>query len=969
MMRFQMFNFLFVLGCLWLSVITLYAQDPYAIRLTTKENLPSNSVFQIFQDSKGFVWIASNEGISRYDGFEFVNYTSEKQSSKAGSYLTEDSKGRIWYGNFDGNLFYVENDRLEYFSKSKTLGYFPFCISEKHLFIIAVDGIEIYDINSLALVKKVNKKFKEIEHAICINNELVFTSDHILYKLNSNLELSSNTYFLGKSIKSKQLLAVNGKIYVYSKFNDSKQIYSFENNLTYSTAFEINEPEFIQGSNFINDQIWLFTSKGIYTYEIKNNTVVKNEKLFVDKNVSNGMIDRQGNYWISTLHEGVYLVTSLENKVYSFQNHKPNKIISTPQGLLMSTQTGSLVKFDATLKNSEVIYQEAENNSINYIHYDALNKEIIYTSKELNFYSSKDKKKTSFAGVALKGIVRIDHKYFGVAVSGFYGLIIDPENRSEKSSVWDEVFARNKIKDLPSVSALKIDLRAKSIDYNAKQKSMVIATNEGLFMHSLIKNIELRLRGTTFYGEKALWYENTIYSLDTKGNLYKITTNSQFELLNPKLDIPNYGIKRIKKIGNELLIITSQSIYIYNLSSKSVQLLDFQLNYASYLDIEKQKDKIYILTTEGLIQVACHKNLGSVDEAQFILNHIKVNHKRTAEQNNLVLAYNQNNVSVNFSVIDFGKTKSADLYYRLNNGEWMKIDDVSHTLLFSSLSAGKYLLEFKIGNRKVDRFVDFEISRPFWFRWWFVSVGVLLFLLSAYLYYKWRMNKLSVQIELLKEKVNLEQSLSKSILTAVKSQMNPHFFYNALNTIQAYIFTNDNKKANTYLAKFSKLTRTVLEMSERDTITLSEEFTALNLYLELEKMRFSKNFEYTFHKEEIGNPDIIEIPPMLIQPYVENAIKHGLLHREGIRTLDIAFKKSQDNLLLVIIDDNGIGRVKADELNQSKKDKSRSFSTEANKKRLEILNSSTNKSIEIIDKYNKKGEAIGTKVILNIQIN
>lgn len=971
MMRLRVSNLFFVYCWLWCSFFALQAQEPHSIHISTKEGLPSSSVFQLFQDSKGFVWIASNEGITRYDGFEFVNYSSEQQSSKAGSFILEDVKGRIWYENFDGHLYYIEQGKLKFFSSAKSVGYVPFCVSEKYLFIVNNEGVNIFDIHTLKRVRHLKLTLKEVEHVQFGNGALYFISDNKLYRLNEQFELITNTFFKGKSIKSKQLFIYKDRVFVFSKYNESKQLFSFDASLNYKAEFPLQEPDLIQGCSVFSNQCWIYTSTGILIYSLDKNIVEFKDKLFEHKNVSNAMLDLQGNYWISTLNDGVFLASTLDNTTLPIQPLAPSKLLSTPQGIVFSSQKGILYNVSDDLKILTELKKETESSPINFLYYDAFQQNIIYTSKGFNFYSLKANKRIDFnsSNLALKSIVRIDHKYFGIAVSGFFGLFLDPQIQSKESSEWDHVYANNKLENQSSIAAFKINLRAKSIDYHPAKKSLVVATNEGLFLQQLDATQEIKMQGATFFGEQVFWHHNEIYALDTKGNLFEINEQRHFKHLNKVFGIPANTIKRIKKIDKELYIITQQALYCYSFETQKVQELAINLNFTSFLDIAKRNNSLYILTSDELIKIGSSKQQFRAFKPRFIINHIKVNQKKIANKQLLSLQHFENDISVNFSIIDFGNAKPNEIYYRLNNEEWMPINNGSHTLLFSSLSAGKYVLEFKIGEQKVGQSIKFEIFRPFWLRWWFVLLGSLLLLFSGFLYYKKRLNRMSVQIELLKEKVNLEQSLSKSILTAVKSQMNPHFFYNALNTIQAYIFTNDNKKANTYLAKFSKLTRNILEMSERDTITLREEFSALNLYLELEKMRFSKNFEYTIHQNEIENPDIIELPPMLIQPYVENAIKHGLLHREGMRILELHFKILPDNFLEVTINDNGIGRVRSNELNQMKKDKSRSFSTEANKKRIEILNVNSNKSIEIIDNYSDSGEAIGTTVILNIQLN
>ncbi|MBQ0116762.1 MAG: histidine kinase, partial [Flavobacterium sp.] len=226
------------------------------------------------------------------------------------------------------------------------------------------------------------------------------------------------------------------------------------------------------------------------------------------------------------------------------------------------------------------------------------------------------------------------------------------------------------------------------------------------------------------------------------------------------------------------------------------------------------------------------------------------------------------------------------------------------------------------------------------------------------------------EISLLNDKVALEKDLSKSVLTSIKSQMNPHFFYNALNTIQAFIFTHDNQKANNYLAKFSKLTRMILEMSEKETVSMQEELVTLKLYLDLEKMRFDRDFNYEITVDPAVEVDLISFPPMLIQPYVENSIKHGLLHRDGEKKVSISFDQVED-LLFVSIDDNGIGRARAAALKQIKSQNHESFASQANEKRLEILNKGRSHKIsaEIIDKKSKEGIATGTLVVLVLPIN
>ncbi len=218
--------------------------------------------------------------------------------------------------------------------------------------------------------------------------------------------------------------------------------------------------------------------------------------------------------------------------------------------------------------------------------------------------------------------------------------------------------------------------------------------------------------------------------------------------------------------------------------------------------------------------------------------------------------------------------------------------------------------------------------------------------------------------------VEFEKDKTRMELTALKSQMNPHFIFNALNSIQEFIILNDKKKANQFMGKYADLVRSTLNMSDKESITIDEEIKSLELYLELEKLRFEDNFSYeVLVSEELLNNNY-RLPAMLIQPYVENAIKHGLLHQQGPKTVNIQFEidSSDNSIITCTIEDNGIGRVRSEALNAMRLKKHTSFSTGATKKRLELLNQGKENAIvvDFNDLYDADALAKGTKVTLRI---
>lgn len=357
----------------------------------------------------------------------------------------------------------------------------------------------------------------------------------------------------------------------------------------------------------------------------------------------------------------------------------------------------------------------------------------------------------------------------------------------------------------------------------------------------------------------------------------------------------------------------------------------------------------------------------------FTINAILVNGNKITGNKLLSLSHKENDIDINYSVLSFSTDRRYQLYYRINDGKWQLTSGNVRDLKLASLSPGGYNISFELrsDNGKIypQPAIEFIIKKPIWTEWWFLGGCLILLTASGYTYYKWQTNILKEQNALMLEKVELEKNLRNSMLTSIRAQMNPHFFYNALNAIQSFIFSDDKRNASTYLVKLSRLTRMILEMSEKESITLDEETDALKLYLELEKMRFSDDFQFEVFTAENVDTELVKIPPMIVQPYVENAIKHGLLHRKGYKQLSIQFRKD-NGTLCITIDDNGIGRTKANELNQIRKDKHDPFATKANSRRIDLLNKERNKDIGVvyIDKKDEHGNATGTTVVISIPL-
>ena len=215
-----------------------------------------------------------------------------------------------------------------------------------------------------------------------------------------------------------------------------------------------------------------------------------------------------------------------------------------------------------------------------------------------------------------------------------------------------------------------------------------------------------------------------------------------------------------------------------------------------------------------------------------------------------------------------------------------------------------------------------------------------------------------------------EKKIAETEMTALRAQMNPHFIFNCLNSIKLYTLENDSQTASGYLTKFSQLIRLVLENSRSEKVTLQKELETLKLYIELEAMRFKNKVKYQINVVPHIDQQYIEIPPLLLQPYVENAIWHGLMHKPEGGNISIDITQPQEYLLHIEISDDGIGREMAKEHKSKSATRQKSFGLKMTSERLEAINHiyQTNTEVKIVDLVDTEGNAAGTKVIIEIPL-
>jgi hypothetical protein len=248
---------------------------------------------------------------------------------------------------------------------------------------------------------------------------------------------------------------------------------------------------------------------------------------------------------------------------------------------------------------------------------------------------------------------------------------------------------------------------------------------------------------------------------------------------------------------------------------------------------------------------------------------------------------------------------------------------------------------------------------------WYIPVAFFLFIILTIIFVRWRL-RLIKRREM--ERTEVERQLAQMEMRSLRGQMNPHFIFNAINSIQHYVLTNEKDLANKYLVKFSQLMRNILELSKQELISLKDELDTISLYLDIESLRFDNAFTYSIQIAPTVNLTDFRLPPLIIQPFVENAIWHGLLLKKGNKTLNIIVEQKNDSIRITI-DDNGIGREASMKYKKNEL-KRQSFGMEITRERLAILEKIFGIAMkyEVIDKRDETGEPAGTSVVLDMHV-
>ena len=331
---------------------------------------------------------------------------------------------------------------------------------------------------------------------------------------------------------------------------------------------------------------------------------------------------------------------------------------------------------------------------------------------------------------------------------------------------------------------------------------------------------------------------------------------------------------------------------------------------------------------------------------------------------NITLPFTKNFISFEFQSPNFSQSENIIYQYKLIGVDTGWVSNGTKTVArYTQLKPGEYTFYVRSANTnyiwsKKASVIHLSIIPPWYNRWWFYALVILSILSILYIF-------ISQRIKGIRYKAAVKQKIVEIEMAALKAQMNPHFMFNCINSIDAFIHSNDKYNATLYLNKFAKLLRNILDSSKHNTVMLSKDIETLKLYVQLEELRHEKKFKSIIEvEEELLNNDY-KIPPLIIQPFVENAILHGLKNKPGNDgKLTISIKKEGDKIAFVI-EDNGIGRQAASQIVQTKES---SYGIDMSNERIKLFNNESTASVQMQDLANN-GQATGTRIKVYLNTN
>lgn len=1011
----------------------VFAQFERQFRFTNfgkRDGLMDNWIYCGLQDDLGYLWFGTASGMYQFEGHQFTKYESPIRESNfllenVLQCMAKDSEGNLWLSSANALQWFNPRTRKFKSASLKDSLFRTLCQSYiKHIGMESNGDVWFCTFkNSLFRFQKEDSSFHFMADQFGIDKKKSLLACYPYGKHELFVCTTDGMYHIDRNAGSSKFVNYpNGNVAVTSYLNRNEIILSVHTD--YLLVFDLITKkfntfpwmheylkEYTPLCLIKNAEGTLYTAGyGLREIDIENQTSRHETMshlgefgLKVNKIVQM-FFDREGNLWLCS-HMGLAMLSWQNSQVKSMSILSSSGLALEPgmvcalnkhQYFIGTNYNGEIHLVDKIKGRIKGIRKNKNIDQPNGVYFKANGN--IYASDDRAIYIYDDEKRI-FKDIEIKD-------QFGRVPKEIFKVIQSDRGKVILASYYNGFYAWDGIdRQLQHVNRWEVDQILTDTSDNFilpilidKQMKVTIISNRGLYEYDMNTGKGVRKAERLLPAKQLLNHhiggvqtqDGHIWFSSFTNGLYEYWEDGGKEYLNNYDKNSGVGIHSNAcydiihpSKSNYFWIFNSFGLLKFDLINKKVvSVLDKQrglredvFGYYKYLN----EDEDLLMTYYGAGDLI---PLGGFQwdtiVPQLCFNSIKVNgqeHIRQwgLQQYRIEVPYDKNYIEMSWAALHYNNSNQIEYLYQLDSkvDEWLSLGNKPQ-LSIGGLREGWHSIKISAVNcdgldTKNPLIIQMNVRAPFWRQTWF---GIILFFGMVGIFfaiYRFRIAQVRREAKL---KMDFAEQLSGIELRALRAQMNPHFIFNCLNSIQKYILKNDQYHASQYLTKFSRLIRLILDQSNQNFILMQSELELLQLYVEMEQLRFDHAFKFNVQINENVDPVGMEIPSMLIQPYIENAIWHGLLHKEDGPGKIVLLIDRANGHLSVVIEDNGVGRQKANELRSKQVLKKKSYGMKITEDRIAIFNAMHDQQAthQIEDLY-EGSIATGTRVIINIPYN
>ncbi len=957
--------------------LCVFAQEYSYTHYDLSDGLAGSTVYCTAQDRDGFMWFGTETGVSRFDGTHFHNYsTSDGLPDVEIIQMFGDSKNRLWMAPFRKSICYYYKGKIHNPDNDSVLrkmhfrNYVENFAEDSKGNILIQEGRSLLVLDTTGHVTEIDtaegKPFDRC-HACTksIDGNFLVQIDLKVYELiRGKLYLKAKLHGDSKarSFIDLNYIAVSRRAVVYRSGMGKACILDLKTGKESPIVFNGYRYQHVNYGIVSDSIVCANESIGSCQYTTHGKLV---RHFLPGVEITRTFMDDEGNNWFTTMGQGIYRLNSDEFRTIRIDQPKyPGcaalSIVRSGNGLLVGTNRNGLFRYELpslTRCSMKVVSQE-EVRRIFFVAPVPGGNVLYGTGSNVELHDAAGVLLNSIFQNVKKAVMKNDHEMIFASSNGCFLLNI-PQWRIT-DTLWHErtttVYYKDGITYIGTLNGLyalgkdgDTTFLGKTIPFLRKRIAAIVQTQDGL-----------------------LW----IASYDDAG-IIAIRNGRVVASLTKKDGLASDICRVLAQQGDCLWVGTDRGLNRVDLKRPGYPITQYTANDGlgsnAINTIYVDNPMVYVGTPAGLSYFDETKVNTSSGCRFYWLDISSSGKSRMADTNLLFLPYRNNDIHFEYVGISYRSVGNILYKYRLLGLDTAWKTTHETFLDYPALPSGSYELQViavnKFGTESVPRSLHFEVATPFWRTGWFYAALVAAFLLSVWF-------TTAIWMRTIRRRQREERQLSRRVAEmehmALRAQMNPHFIFNCLNSIQQYIFDQDVLAANKYITGFSRLIRETLQNSSRSYITIGDEVRYLSSYLALEKLRFKQKMDYS-----IGfDPDIRlnrpVIPPMIIQPYVENSMRHGLRHKpDGKGVIRIVFAQEGETLT-VTVEDNGIGREKAASYKTREHIEYQSRGMQLTAERIGLINELKGRGgieVEVIDLKDPNGVAEGTRVIIRFILN